>query len=191
VRVPSEFLHYVDEPMTDRSLRLCHRFSGRMCAWPRATSIPPRSIPNRVVPGVSAGEYCVGNCVGGEAAARTSRQRTSTPVHQLRVNFAPPRGGAVAARRAHNPKVAGSNPAPATTYNPLLFTEKRVCCLSASLSIAMLQHCGSRDEIPFHSFLSANYPVPFPTNVLWLPSTNISTLSLRVLKSTSALNTNH
>ncbi len=25
-----------------------------------------------------------------------------------------PRGGAVAARRAHNPEVAGSNPAPAT-----------------------------------------------------------------------------
>ena len=27
------------------------------------------------------------------------------------------RGGAVAARRAHNPKVAGSNPAPATSVN--------------------------------------------------------------------------
>ncbi len=27
------------------------------------------------------------------------------------------RGGAVAARRAHNPKVAGSNPAPATKVN--------------------------------------------------------------------------
>src|SRR5690554_5619771 len=40
-----------------------------MCAWPRAMSIPPRSIPNRDVPGISAGEYCVGNCVGGEAAA--------------------------------------------------------------------------------------------------------------------------
>ena len=32
---------------------------------------PPRSIPNRVVPGASAGEYCVGDCVGGEAVART------------------------------------------------------------------------------------------------------------------------
>ena len=29
------------------------------------------------------------------------------------------RGGAVAARRAHNPKVAGSNPAPATKYYSL------------------------------------------------------------------------
>ena len=28
------------------------------------------------------------------------------------------RGGAVAARRAHNPKVAGSNPAPATKERP-------------------------------------------------------------------------
>ena len=30
------------------------------------------------------------------------------------------RGGAVAARRAHNPKVAGSNPAPATIYETQL-----------------------------------------------------------------------
>ena len=32
---------------------------------------PPRTIPNRVVPGTSAGEYCAGDCVGGEAVART------------------------------------------------------------------------------------------------------------------------
>jgi hypothetical protein len=32
---------------------------------------PPSSIPNLVVPHGSAGEYCAGNCVGGEAAART------------------------------------------------------------------------------------------------------------------------
>jgi hypothetical protein len=32
---------------------------------------PPRTIPNRVVPGASAGEYCVGDRVGGEAVART------------------------------------------------------------------------------------------------------------------------
>ncbi len=30
------------------------------------------------------------------------------------VGYASSRGGAVAARRAHNPEVAGSNPAPAT-----------------------------------------------------------------------------
>jgi hypothetical protein len=32
---------------------------------------PPRTIPNRVVPGASAGEYCAGDRVGGEAVART------------------------------------------------------------------------------------------------------------------------
>ncbi len=68
---------------------------------------PPRTIPNRVVPGASAGEYCAGDRVGGEAVARTPQRLGSTcaPVS---------RGGAVAARWAHNPKVAGSNPAPAT-----------------------------------------------------------------------------
>jgi hypothetical protein len=35
---------------------------------------PPRTIPNRVVPGVSAGEYCVGDRVGGEAVARTPQR---------------------------------------------------------------------------------------------------------------------
>ena len=34
---------------------------------------PPSSIPNLVVPHGSAGEYCTGNCVGGEAAAHTSQ----------------------------------------------------------------------------------------------------------------------
>ena len=34
---------------------------------------PPSSIPNLVVPHGSAGEYCTGNRVGGEAAAHTSR----------------------------------------------------------------------------------------------------------------------
>ena len=39
--------------------------------------------------------------------------------------FAPPRGGAVAARRAHNPKVVGSNPTPATTtHQPLPISGK-------------------------------------------------------------------
>ena len=32
---------------------------------------PPSSIPNLVVPHGSAGEYCTGNRVGGEAAAHT------------------------------------------------------------------------------------------------------------------------
>jgi hypothetical protein len=37
---------------------------------------PPSSIPNLVVPHGSAGEYCAGNCVGGEAAARTPGPET-------------------------------------------------------------------------------------------------------------------
>ncbi len=49
---------------------------GRGCAWPRAASKPPRPIPNRVVPGASAGEYCAGDRVGGEAAARTDDPRS-------------------------------------------------------------------------------------------------------------------
>ena len=43
---------------------------------------PPGPIPNPVVTRDSAGEYCMGNCVGGEAAAGTSdrrRTRSGTP----------------------------------------------------------------------------------------------------------------
>jgi hypothetical protein len=36
---------------------------------------PPSSIPNLVVPHGSAGEYCTGNRVGGEAAAHTSERK--------------------------------------------------------------------------------------------------------------------
>ena len=68
---------------------------------------PPGPIPNPVVTRGSAGEYCRGDSVGGEAAAGTSDQ--PVPV-QAPVT----RGGAVAARWAHNPKVGGSNPSPAT-----------------------------------------------------------------------------
>ena len=39
------------------------------------------------------------------------------------------RGGAVAARRAHNPKVAGSNPAPATNHEPQSFGLWFLCYL--------------------------------------------------------------
>ena len=44
------------------------------------------------------------------------------------------RGGAVAARRAHNPKVAGSSPAPATNKDHDLFVVFvfKVCTLRAS-----------------------------------------------------------
>jgi hypothetical protein len=89
-------------------------WSGSSLAWGRVRVAesgvePPRTIPNRVVPGASAGEYCVGDRVGGEAVARTrAHTRRDSRFSQAA------RGGAVAARWAHNPKVAGSNPAPAT-----------------------------------------------------------------------------
>ena len=38
-------------------------------------------------------------------------------VTKLRTNIILSRGGAVVARRAHNPKVAGSSPAPATKWS--------------------------------------------------------------------------
>ena len=59
-----------------QSLGFSCGLGGWVCAWPRAAPIPPRPIPNRVVPGASAGKYCAGNRVGGEAAARTPRPPT-------------------------------------------------------------------------------------------------------------------
>ena len=79
---------------------------------------PPGPIPNPVVTQSSAGEYCGGDPVGGEAAAGTTLLLTTFgPVPTFPINHAETlvRGGAAAARWAHNPKVAGSNPAPATT----------------------------------------------------------------------------
>ena len=109
-------------------------WGGRVCAWPRAAPIPPRPIPNRVVPGASAGEYCAGDRVGGEAAARTPDPRSRGAVvapDPVRPRPAA-RGGAVAARWAHNPKVAGSNPAPATskTRPPGTLSQAVFCALN-------------------------------------------------------------
>jgi hypothetical protein len=44
---------------------------------------PPRTIPNRVVPGASAGEYCAGDRVGGEAVARTPQPPSRRVQHSL------------------------------------------------------------------------------------------------------------
>ena len=93
----------------------------------------PRSIPNRVVPHTSAGEYCAGNRVGGEAAARTPDEMVCDDP-----SARPPRGGAAAARWAHNPEVVGSNPTPATrTMSPRqhcrgLVTFRRTTCRAIS-----------------------------------------------------------
>ena len=82
------------------------------CGVPVAESAlaPPGPIPNPVVTQRSAGEYCSGNAVGGEAAAGAPHRRT-----RVTFSVALTRGGAVAARWAHNPKVGGSNPPPATS----------------------------------------------------------------------------
>ena len=83
---------------------------------------PPGPIPNPVVTRRSAGEYCRGDPVGGEAAAGTPRPQSSKYVVCM------PRGGAAAARWAHNPKVAGSNPAPATIERPTRYLVGLFCC---------------------------------------------------------------
>src|SRR5215217_6607440 len=74
---------------------------------------PPGPIPNPVVTQCSAGEYWGGDPLGGEAAADAPHPRIpggGTPARDV-----PSRGGAAAARWAHNPKVGGSNPPPATS----------------------------------------------------------------------------
>ena len=63
----------------------------------RSAADPPRTIPNRVVKRGSA------DGTGGTPAGRVGPCAAAT------------RRGAVAARRAHNPKVGGSNPPAATT----------------------------------------------------------------------------
>ena len=69
---------------------------SQWCA--RSAVVPPRPIPNRVVKRGSA------EGTGGMPAGRVGPCTQSS------------RRGAVAARRAHNPKVDGSNPSAATNY---------------------------------------------------------------------------
>ena len=45
--------------------------------------VPPGPIPNPVVTQCSAGEYCGGNAVGGEAAAGTSQVLDSLAHHTV------------------------------------------------------------------------------------------------------------
>ena len=61
----------------DRVIRTCKNRRQRtwgVCVAESAMA-PPSPIPNLVVPHGSAGEYCTGNCVGGEAAAHTPQLR--------------------------------------------------------------------------------------------------------------------
>ena len=77
---------------------------------------PPGPIPNPVVTQRSAGEYCGGDPTGGEAAADAPQppEHRGHRASQADVTPSATRGGAAAARWAHNPKVGGSNPPPAT-----------------------------------------------------------------------------
>jgi hypothetical protein len=111
---------------------------AQMCAWPRATSFHP--VPSRT-----------GSCQASapESTARGTAWEARPPrahpaaqhTHLSASSHPPPRGGAVAARRAHNPKVAGSNPAPATKTETLLFSRRVFFCLSDRLRSG----CGSGD----------------------------------------------
>ena len=116
-----------DDPCLTRHLRCPSRLGA---PFPRGSTVcvvsvaksavaPPGPIPNPVVTHGSAGEYCGGDSVGGEAAAGATHTVSLVHLRRERTSMSGtsrmPRGGAAAARWAHNPKVAGSNPAPATT----------------------------------------------------------------------------
>ena len=85
---------------------------------------PPGPIPNPVVTHRSAGEYLGSDSLGGEAAA-------GPPGASARTHTALTRGGAVAARWAHNPKAGGSNPSPATMPTTRSRDRERVVGVSA------------------------------------------------------------
>ena len=99
----------------------------RQCTWHPGPSgglvaesdvDPPGPIPNPVVTHVSAGEYYG----PGPWEARPLRAlQTARDTRTSHLNST--RGGAVAARWAHNPKVGGSNPPPATTQKPITHAE--------------------------------------------------------------------
>ena len=75
---------------------------------------PPGPIPNPVVTHRSAGEYC-GVAPREARPLRAPPNRLPDDAGQMKYNrIAVTRGGAAVARWAHNPKVGGSNPPPAT-----------------------------------------------------------------------------
>ena len=102
---------------------------NQRCA--RSAVDPPRSIPNRVVKRGSA------DSTGGVSAGSVGPCTPSS------------RRGAVAARRAHNPKVGGSNPPAATTtkYQGMKLTTS---CPGIFLAYFLLEqhyrHVGGSDQ---------------------------------------------
>ena len=118
----------------ERRRRAASRFGGWGAPVAESALAPPGPIPNPVVTQRSAGEYCGGDSTGGEAAAGAPHPRTrggraddasrgrgvaESSARRAESRTDPSRGGAAAARWAHNPKVGGSNPSPATRFrNP-------------------------------------------------------------------------
>jgi len=85
---------------------------SRWWSWWLWRGGPTRSLPEHGRETPQRLRYCVSNCVGQSAGARTT---TLTPCWSTcYTSKRATRDGAVVARRAHNPKVVGSNPTPAT-----------------------------------------------------------------------------
>ncbi len=114
--------------------------SRQVCAWSRAVWKHP--VPSRT-----------GSCP--TPAPESTARGTAWEARPLRAHLtgsfllthplAMPRGGAVAARWAHNPEVVGSNPTPATRKSSrgmtraLLFylkNERELCCFGLSLLVS-------------------------------------------------------
>lgn len=71
----------------------------------------------------------MGDCMGGEAAAGVSDPLERDVIAIISAASGRlPRGGAAAARWAHNPKVGGSNPSPATNWNRVGRVADAVLC---------------------------------------------------------------
>jgi len=94
---------------------------------------PPGPIPNPVVKRASAGGYCGSNATGDAATAGGPRLFLSDRLYLPQLMSHVSRGGAAAARRAHNPKVGGSNPPPATTAGPVQRSLDRPLLCSSDL----------------------------------------------------------
>ena len=77
--------------------------------------VPPVPIPNTAVKRSSADDTrVIKPWENRPVPGPFGRYRSGSFNHTPAILAGPPRGGAVVARRAHNPKVSGSNPLPAT-----------------------------------------------------------------------------
>ena len=90
-------------------------------SWWRERSGPTRSLSEHGSETLQRRRYCgpsnpgkIGRCQDHWVARRTWLPLLACALY----SHVPTRGGAVVARRAHNPKVSGSNPLPATKHRP-------------------------------------------------------------------------